>query len=313
MSQQDWLEKDFYKILGVSESVSDKELTKAYRKLARKFHPDANPNNSRAEAKFKDVSRAYDVLGDAKTRREYDEVRKYGAGASRFGNPFKHQQQGGRPAGASNFGFNGPDFSEFVGDIFGGGFRGASNQTGPQKGENIQTEIFITFNDSISGTMMSISVPGKLASSKVKVRIPPGVRNGQKIRLKGQGGPGLNRGQPGDLLVIVKVGAHAFFGRSGNNLTLELPVTIAEAAFGAKVKVPTLDGGSVTLKIPAATNAGKVLRVRGKGIKAQNEQGDLMVTIRVDIPEVLSSEQADALQAYADATFDNPRAFLEGA
>lgn len=373
MSQHDWLEKDFYKILGVTERADEKELTKAYRKLARKYHPDANPNDTSAEEKFKEVSEAYDVLGDAERRQEYDELRKYGARGGIGGNPFG---AGGQGAGGG-FSFDAGNLSDILGDLFGGGGRRGSPGpgTGPRKGDDLEAELNLSFDDAVKGVTTSVhltsdvacgtckgsgSAPGSTPERcpqcdgrgvldddqgffslsqpcpscsgrgrvitnpcptcrasgierkprQVKVRIPAGVKDGQRIRLKGRGAPGRNNGPAGDLYVIVKVGGHSLFARSGNNLTIDVPITFAEATLGAKVKVPTLDGSSVTLKIPPATPTGKTFRVKGKGVPSTKKNGDLLVTVVVDVPAKLSDEQRSAVEALAAATETSPREHL---
>ena len=378
MSQHDWLEKDFYKTLGVSDSATEKDLTKAYRKLARKYHPDANPNDSSAEEKFKEVSEAYDVLGDPDRRKEYDELRKYGARGGFGGSPFGGATSGG-PAGG--FSFDTGNLSDILGDLFGGagGRRGSPGPgTGPRKGDDLEAELTLSFDEAVKGVTTSVhltsdaacgtckgsgSAPGSTPERcpqcegrgvldddqgffslsqpcsrcsgrgrvvtdpcptcrasgierkprQVKVRIPAGVKDGQRIRLKGRGAPGRNQGAAGDLYVIVKVGVHHLFARSGNNLTIDVPITFAEATLGAKVKVPTLEGSSVTLKIPAATPTGKTFRVKGKGVNTNAKIGDLLVTVVVDVPAELTEEQRSAVEALAAATETSPRQHLTGA
>jgi len=368
--QHDWLEKDFYKILGVPEDVSEKELTKAYRKLAREYHPDANPNDSSAEEKFKAVSEAYDILSDAERREEYDQIRKYGATGGFAGSPYG----AGGPGGG--FSFDTGNLSDILGDLFGGGGRrGSRPGTGPRKGDDLEAELNLSFEDAVKGVTTSVhltsdtacgtchgsgaapgSVPevcprcdgrgvlddnqgffslsqpcptcsgrGRVVTNpcpscrgsgierkprQVRVRIPAGVKDGQRIRLKGRGAPGRNGGPAGDLYVVVRVGRHALFGRSGSNLTIDVPITFAEAALGANVKVPTLDGSTVTLKIPPATPSGKTFRVKGKGVAAAKKTGDLLVTVVVDVPSELSDEQRSAVEALAAATVRSPRDHL---
>ncbi len=376
MSQHDWLEKDFYKILGVSDDAEDKEITKAYRKLARTYHPDANPDDKKAEDKFKEVSEAYDVLSDGERRREYDEIRKYGPAAGMFGGGFGGGARGGDPQGGG-FGFDTSNLSDILGDLFGAGRRSAPG-TGPRRGDDLEAELNLSFGDAVNGVTTSVHLTSDAACStcsgsgaapgsqpevcsqchgrgvldddqgffslsqpcprcqgrgrvvtnpcstcrgsgidrkprQVKVRIPPGVKDGQRIRLKGRGAPGRNGGPAGDLYVIVKVGAHSVFGRSGNNLTIDVPITFAEAALGANVKVPTLDGATVTLKIPPATPTGKTFRVRGRGVSTTKGTGDLLVTVVVDVPTELTDEQRAAVEALAAAMPKSPRDRLTGA
>jgi molecular chaperone DnaJ len=371
MPQHDWLEKDFYKILGVSEDVGDKELTKAYRKLARKYHPDANPNDASAEEKFKEISEAYDVLSDAEQREEYDQIRKYGANGGFGGGPF------GGGGGAGGFSFDSGNLSDILGDRFGGGGRrgGPRPGTGPRRGDDLEADLNLSFDDSVKGVTTSVHLTSDAACGtchgsgaapgstpevcsrcrgrgvldddqgffslsqpcpqcsgrgrvvtdpcptcrgsgierkprQVKVRIPAGVKDGQRIRIKGRGAAGRNGGPAGDLFVVVRVGSHQLFGRSGSNLTIEVPVTFAEAALGAKVKVPTLDGGTVTLRIPAGTPSGKTFRVKGRGVATAKATGDLLVTVVVDVPVQLTDEQRSAVEALAAATVSSPRDHL---
>lgn len=379
MSQHDWLEKDFYKVLGVSNDASEKDLTKAYRKLARKYHPDANPNDTSAEDKFKAVSEAYDVLSDPDRRKEYDDLRKYGARGGLGGNPFGGAPTGGQGQG---FGFDPGNLSDILGDLFGGTGGGRRNNpgpgTGPRRGDDLETDLTLSFDESVKGVTTSVhltsdaacgtckgsgSAPGsnpqrcpqcegrgvldddqgffslsqpcprcsgrgrvitdpcptcrasgiERKPRQVKVRIPAGVKDGQRIRLKGRGAPGRNNGPAGDLFVIVKVGVHDVFARSGSNLTIDVPVTFAEAALGANVTVPTLDGPPVTLKIPAATPTGKTFRVKGKGVHTNTKIGDLLVTVVVDVPAELTDEQRSAVEALAAALPTSPRQHLTGA
>ena len=379
MSQHDWLEKDFYKILGVSEDVSEKELTKAYRKLARQFHPDANPDDKSAEERFKEISEAYDVLSDAERRQEYDQIRKYGpaagifgGGGPRGGNPF-----GGAAGDGAGFDFDGGNLSDILGGLFGGGRRGAAPGTGPRRGDDLEAELTLSFDDAVGGVTTSIHLTSDAACDtchgsgaapgtspeicaqcqgrgvlddnqgffslsqpcprcggrgrvvtdpcptcrgsgierkprQVKVRIPAGVKNGQRIRLKGRGGPGRNGGPPGDLFVVVRVGHHDLFGRKGDNLTIEVPITFAEATLGAKVTVPTLDGSTVTLKVPPATPSGKTFRVKGRGVRSKKSQGDLLVTVKVDVPADLTEDQRAAVEAFGAATTHSVRDHLTG-
>ncbi|MFV0526603.1 MAG: molecular chaperone DnaJ [Acidimicrobiales bacterium] len=374
MPQHDWLDKDFYKILGVSEDVSEKDLTKAYRKLARQYHPDANPDDPKAEDRFKEISEAYDVLSDSERRAEYDEVRRFGASGG-FGG-----FSGGAGPGANGdggFTFDG-DLGDILGGIFGGGRRRPSGPppgAGPRRGDDLETELHLSFSEAVDGITTSVHLTSDAACHTchgsgaapgtapqvcpkchgrgvlddnqgffsfsqpcdrcggqgrvvtdpcptcrgsgierkprmVKVRIPAGVKDGQRIRVKGRGAPGRNGGPAGDLYVTVKVARHELFGRSGNNLTLNVPVTFAEAALGAKVTVPTLDGSTVTLRVPAGTSSGKKFRVKGKGVTGARSTGDLLVTVTVDVPTSLTAEQREAIEALAAATTESPRAHL---
>jgi molecular chaperone DnaJ len=363
--QREWFEKDYYKILGVSESAAAKDITRAYRKLARQLHPDANPDDPKAEERFKEVSAAYDVLGDEARRKEYDEVRRMGPMAA-----------GPGPGG---FNVRVGDLSDLLGGLFGSGGRGRrggeTRGTGPQRGADLETELTLDFPDAVHGVTTAVHLtseatcetcggngarPGTtpqtcpvcggrgvlddnqgffsfsqpctncggrgtvitdpcptcrgsgvtLRNREVKVRIPAGVNDGQRIRLKGRGAPGRNGGPSGDLLVLVHVLPHPLFGRDANNLTLMAPVTFAEATLGAAIKVPTLDGDPVTIKIPAGTRSGRTFRVKGRGVPSGNKRGDLLVTVEVAVPSKLTAEQRRAVEALAAATLESPRAHL---
>lgn len=300
--QREWLDKDYYKVLGVSSDASAKEITQAYRKLARKFHPDAEGGD---ETKFKEVSAAYDVLGDADKRREYDEVRRLGPMAGGFA---------GAPGGGDGaFRINVEDLSDVggLGDLLGGLFgRGAGTRTGgvrPIPGADVETALSIGFDDAVHGVTTDVHVEGRT----VKVRIPQGVGNGQRIRLRGKGREGRNGGPPGDLFVVVQVAPHEVFGRERNDLTLTLPITFAEAVLGANVRVPTLDDDSVTLKIPAGTRSGRTFRVRDRGIRTGKGVGDLLVTVEVAVPTEVTEPQREAIETLEKTLGQRPRSHLE--
>ncbi len=377
-AQRDWFEQDYYRTLGVDSKASAKEITKAYRKLARELHPDQNPGDSAAEEKFKGVASAYDVLGDAAKRKEYDEVRALGPMAGTGG-------AGGR-GGPGGFSFNVDDMGGAggLGDLFGSMFgrggsargrSGAASGVGPRRGADVTAQLAVDFKDAVHGLtttlflttdaacstcagsgakpgtspvtcsacggrgvvddnqgMFSFSSPCRVCGGQgsriedpcptcrgagvearqreVKTRIPAGVKDGQTIRLKGRGGPGRNGGPAGDLLVELKVTPHPLFGRSGDNLTVSVPVTIAEAALGGDIDVPTLDGDPVTLRLKAGTQTGSRHRVRGKGIQTPKRTGDLIITVDVQIPTDLTDAQREAIEQLAAATTVNPRSSL---
>jgi len=380
-AQREWLEKDYYAVLGVSSSATDKELSRAFKKLAKQYHPDANQGNKDAEERFKDISAAYDVLGDSTKRAEYDEVRQMVAsgvgpdGAGGFGPGGFGAGGGGR---SFRFDTDGGGLGDIFGNLFGGGGGGRRRTraaTGPQRGRDLETELHLPFEDAIRGVTSTVrfradatcstcagsgAAPGTMPETcpechgagtiadnqgpfsfsqvcptcggrgqviptpcptcrgtgvevrarEVKVRIPAGVADGQRIRVKGRGGAGANGGPPGDLYVIVHVREHALFGRSGNDLTLRLPITFVEAALGADVKVPTLDA-PVTVRIPAGTPSGKVLRVRGMGVAGDaGKSGDLLVTVEVHVPAKLTSAQREAIEAHGAVFDQDPRAAL---
>ncbi|CAN5260446.1 molecular chaperone DnaJ [soil metagenome] len=364
MSQADWLEKDFYAQLGVSKTASEEEIRKAYRKLARENHPDANPDDPKAEERFKGVSEAYGVLSDAGKRKEYDQIRQLaGSGGLRGGFPGSGGGPGGFPAG--DF-----DLNDLLGSIFGDGGGGAGRrmpgagrrpQSGPRKGADLTAEVTLSFEDALAGVTVTLRLRGGAVCSvckgigarpgtmpqrcsrcngagvlndnqgmfsfsqpcpqcagrgevitdpcancngsgvedrprTVKARIPAGVSDGQTVRLPGKGEPGRDGGKPGDLFVKVNVDEHPALRRSGHNLLMTVPVTFAEAALGAKIAVPTMDG-PVTLKIPPGTESGQTLRVRGRGApKSGGGLGDLLVTVQVVVPRKLSKTQRKLIE-----------------
>lgn len=383
MSTRDYLEKDYYKVLGVSKDAATADIKKAYRKLARTYHPDANKGDAASEERFKEISEAYDVLSDDKRRKEYDEARAlFGAGGFRV------------PGGARSGPGGGFDFD--LGDLFAGGGSGGSggglgdmlgglfgqrrsSPSGlqPRRGSDVETEATMSFSDAIEGVTVTlplttaepcrecagtgakkgttprvcsdcvgtgqtsrnaggfaISEPcrscrgrgliaddpcpacggsGRARSTRtIQARIPAGVRDGQRIRLKGKGAPGERGGQSGDLYVLVHVRSHPVFSRRDDHLTLTLPVTFPEAALGAEVKVPTLGGPPVTLRLPAGTANGRVFRVRGRGaVRKDGSKGDLLVTVSVEVPQRIDGAARDALERFRDATAgDDPRSSL---
>ncbi|MFD8010671.1 molecular chaperone DnaJ [Streptomyces sp. NPDC058955] len=382
MNTKDFVEKDYYKVLGVPKDATDAEIKKAYRKLARENHPDANKGDTKAEERFKEISEANDVLGDPKKRKEYDEARAlFGNGGFRAGGPgggsFNFDLGdlfGGAQGGAGGFGGGG------IGDVFGGLFNrggGAGARTQPRRGQDIESEVTLSFTEAIEGATVplrmssqqpctacsgtgdkngtprvcptcvgtgqvsrgsgggfSLTDPcvdckgrgliaenpcevckgsGRAKSSRtMQVRIPAGVSDGQKIRLRGKGAPGERGGPNGDLFVVVHVDAHPVFGRKDDNLTVTVPISYTEAALGGEIKVPTLGGPAVTLKLPAGTPNGRTMRARGKGaVRKDGTRGDLLVTVEVAVPKELDDKAREALEQYRTATADtDPRAEL---
>ena len=296
MASQDWIEKDFYKILGVTKGVSDADLKKAYRKLAKENHPDLHPGDQAAESRFKDISEAYDVLSDATERREYDAVRAMGGGA-RF-------QAGGR--GGQGGGFE-DVFSNFFG---GGGFPGGGFGGGgfaPQRGQDLTTSSSVDFIDSIHGTNVKLTVSGK----PLTLKVPAGIQDGQKLKLKGKGQPSPNGGQAGDLVVTIKVRPHPVFTRDGDNVRVVVPVTFAEAVLGAVISVPVLGGEPVKLKVAPGTPNGRTLRVKGKGVQHESHQGDLLASVDILVPNRISKKAEEALRAFDnEIPVEDPRATL---
>jgi molecular chaperone DnaJ len=374
-AQREWFEKDYYSVLGVPQGATDKDISRAYKKLAKKYHPDANSGDKDAEERFKEISAANDVLGDTSKRAEYDEVRRMvasGVGPGGYGG-FGPGGPGGADGQTFNFEGNIGDLGGLFGNLFGS--RRQRRAASPRRGHDLETELYLSFDDAVRGPTSTVrfradatcatcagsgAAPGstpetcpechgsgsiavdqgpfsfsqvcpncggpgqvipqpcpnckgrgvEMRAREVKVRIPAGVADGQRIRVKGRGAAGANGGPPGDLHVVVHVSTHPLFGRSGDDLTLRLPVTIPEAALGADVKVPTLDG-QVTVRIPAGTPSGKVLRVRGHGMDGgRGKTGDLLVTVEVQVPAKLNAEQREALEALAAAVDEDPRAAL---
>ncbi len=293
MAAKDLYEKDFYKVLGVDKKATADEIKKKYRSLARDLHPDKNQGDPAREEKFKAVSEAYDILSDSKKRAEYDEARAmFERGGFRV------------PTGGN---FQGGDFSDLFGggnpqDIFANLFGGGARR-GPRKGSDLQTEATITFKEAVFGTTLDLklNVDGS-GSQTISARVPAGVNDGAKIRVKGKGAPG--EAGPGDLFIELHVKPHAVFSRKGENLLLTLPVTFAEAALGADLKVPTLSGDDVTVRLAAGTPTGRVLRVKGRGIKKGAVVGDLLITIEVQVPRRVEGKALDAIKAFAAATAD---------
>jgi molecular chaperone DnaJ len=389
MSSKDWLDKDYYKILGVAKDAKAADIKKAFRKIARENHPDQHPGDRQAEQRFKEASEAHDILSDADKRKEYDNARSLLGGGFRF-----QRSPGGAGAGGTNgfddvfqrftAGGSGPDLSDLLGGI-GNLFGGATAQTGTsfrrsapkpaRRGADVESEVNITFAQAVEGATVSVNMisaapcptckgtgakagtmprvctscsgsgveagsshsaaipcktclgrgllvdepcsacagSGRAKSSKtMSIRVPAGVLDGQRIRLKGKGSKGENGGATGDLYVTVHVGRHPVFTRSGANLSVEVPVTYVEAALGAEVSVPVWGGNPVRLRIPAGTPNGRTFRVRGRGVQKSNaEYGDLLATIAVTVPATLSPAAKAALEKYAELVLEpDPRAKL---
>ncbi|MFE4836468.1 DnaJ C-terminal domain-containing protein [Arthrobacter sp. NPDC056691] len=310
MASQDWVDKDFYKILGVAKDASDADIKKAYRKLARQYHPDTNSGDAAAEKKFKDISEAYSVLSDPDERQQYDAIRAMGGGArfaphgagstanGGFEDLFGGLFTGGAGRHSGGFSTAGGVPPEFA-DLFGGGFGGgpAGYQRAPQKGADRSASTSISFAGSIRGTTIGLREPD---GEVIDVRVPAGIKDGQKVRVRGKGqyGPAGN----GDLLVTVNVKTHDFYTRDGDNLRIHVPVSFPEAALGADIEVPTIDGEHVRVRVPAGTPSGRTLRVKGRGVKTSKATGDLLVTIDVAVPQNLSKEAEEAVKAFAAAT-----------
>lgn len=335
MASENWLNTDFYKVLGVSETASDADIKKAYRKLARKYHPDQNPGDAAAEKKFKEISEANDVLSDKKQREEYDQVRKYGAAG--FGGGFPGGAEGfpggGFPGGAGNFSYStgggsqSINIEDLLGGMFGGGMSGGSSRGGSSrggfpggmgggfpggsgafqqsatKGEDATTSVRISLKQAYEGAEVSVFRPG---GSQTTARLPQGVKDGQKVRLRGKGHAGP--GGAGDLLVTVRVDPHPIFEREGDNVLVRVPVTLEEAVNGTILEVPTLDGKSVRLRLPAGLPAGRKLRAKGRGFVTKKGTGDMLVIPEVQVPTNLTDEAQAALSRFLElAPQGNPR------
>jgi molecular chaperone DnaJ len=384
MSTKDYIEKDYYKSLGVAKDASAAEIKKVYRKLARELHPDKNPGDAAAESRFKEVSEAYDVLSDPAKRKEYDEAREmFAGGRGGPGGPGGFGGFGGAPGGFGN-GAGNPGFD--MSDLFGGGSgsnlndlfdglfganAGRSSSPGPVRGQDVTADITLGFDEAVRGSTLPLRLSGPgtctlchgsgakpgtsprrcptcqgtgsvsrnqgafgfsepcrdcrgtgqliddpcpqchgtgstTQTRTINVRIPAGVRDGGKIRIRGKGTPGRNGAPSGDLIVTVHVGKHALFGRDGDNLTLTVPITFAEAALGTTLRVPTLDG-SVGVRIAPGTPSGRTLRVKGRGVQGKNRNGDLLVTVEVAVPQSVPPAAREALERYAAALPDDPR------
>ena len=292
--------QDYYSELGVGRKDDADTIRKAYRKLAAELHPDRNPGNDKAEARFKKVNNAYHALTDTKKRALYDEFGEDGLREGFDANLHRGfgrrgpRGGGGSPNMEDLFGQGGGGIGDMFGDLFGGGRRRA-----PQKPQDVETEITIEFVSAIRGAELEFAVQGRA----VKVRIPQGAQDGDKLRVRGAGGKQHPSLPPADLLITVRVKRHAHFERDGIDLTVELPITIGEAFFGGKVEVPTTDG-SVQLKVPPHTQSGQLLRLRGKGAKRGKKTGDLYVRFLIQLPKNEDDENAlkDAVTLLDDAT-----------
>ncbi|MBC7723668.1 MAG: DnaJ domain-containing protein [Burkholderiaceae bacterium] len=320
MASQDWFDKDFYAVLGVSKDVTPAELKKAYRKLARKYHPDANPGDAAAEGRFKEISEANAVLGDPEQRQEYDQMRAMGPGRARFTAGGGGQQggfddvfggmfgQGGgrqRPSAAGAGGFDDLFGGMFGGGGFGqstGGFRGTG---APTKGRDFSASTTLDFLTAIKGDTIKLQ-PSE--GRPMNVKVPAGVSDGQKIRVRGKGEESLDGGTPGDLVLTVSVRKHPVFEREGLNLRVDVPVTFVEATLGATIEVPTLGGEPVRLRVAPGTPSGRVLRVKGRGVETTKGTGDLLATVQVAVPSHLSAAAEKALADFAaELPQENPR------
>ena len=332
MSEQDWFSKDFYKVLGVDKTADKKAITKAYRKLARKWHPDQNPGDKTAEAKFKEIGEAYAVLSNDEDRKRYDAIRAMAGGGARFSagsggtggfeDLFGGFNGGGFGGGGHNVRFQtsgmpggGAGFEDILSGLFGGG-GGASTRFGgdpygspfgagghaqqaaptPEKGGTVRAKLSISFRQALNGATLTIKVGG----SPIKVRIPAGIKDGQK----GHGKPGMHGGPVGDLEVAVTVKPHPVYSREGNDLVMTLPVTVSEAILGATIDVPMIDGNTATVKVPAGSSSGAEIRVRGEGVKTSKATGDLIARLSIQVPAKPSRELKKLVKDMAKAEGD---------
>jgi molecular chaperone DnaJ len=367
--RREWFEKDYYQVLGVAKNATQAEIKKAYRKLAQQHHPDANQGNKEAEERFKEISAAYDVIGDPEKRKQYDEVRDMaasGAGAGGFGGF-------GGAGGPGGVRFEDVGFTD-IGDLFGGLFGGGGRRgrpAGSARGADLETDVTVSFEEAMTGTTVPVKIQGPApcetchgtgaapgtspvtcpqchgvgqisvnqgpfqmsqtcprcnGSGRVveqacptcrgtgsvrrtrsfQVKIPDGVQDGARIKLAGRGEPGPAGAPAGDLYVRVHVRPHRFFGRRGSDLTVDLPVSFAEAALGGNVQVPTLNG-PVTMKVPAGTPSGKTFRLKGKGAPKKGGRGDLLVTAEIEVPSKPSKKERELLQELDEARAESPR------
>ncbi|WET11251.1 MULTISPECIES: DnaJ C-terminal domain-containing protein [unclassified Pseudomonas] len=306
--------KDYYKILGVEPTADDKAIKTAYRKLARKYHPDVSKEKD-AEAKFKDASEAYEALKSADKRAEYDELRKYGQHGQPFQGPPGWQSRGGYSGGEDQ-----GDFSDFFSSIFGArgdGFSGGQRRSTGRKGQDVEMQLSVFLEETLSteSKQISFQVPqydasGRHVSNTVKslnVKIPSGVTDGERIRLKGQGAPGIGGGANGDLYLIVKFAPHPTFEVEGENLVITVPVAPWELALGTEVAVPTLTG-KINLKVPAGSQNGQRMRAKGHGLMNKGGQrGYLFIQLKVVMPKEASEEVLGLWKALADSAAFDPR------
>ncbi len=320
MSQKEWFEKDYYAILGVESTASQKEITKAYRALAKKFHPDANKGNSGAEAKFKELSNANDVIGNEETRKEYDSIRLMGQG----GNPYGGNSSEGFGSGF-HFDTSGgnDDISDLLSGLFsrtkrptqkypqqpgGSSYYGQGEQESNQSPYDVETELSLSFHQALEGSTVNVaySVPNDRKQYEVKVKIPPCVNDKQRIKVTGKG-KASPRGKNGDLYIVINVGTHPWFVRSGKNLSITIPITYAESIVGTNVKVPTLDK-PVTVKVPQYTQTNKKLKVQGRGVQREGQTpGDLIITFEIIEQKDLSQAELDLFAKLLETQIDNPR------
>ncbi len=294
--------KDYYQILGVSKTATDEEIKKAYRQLAKKYHPDLHPNDKDAEAKFKEVGEAYGVLIDHEKRKRYD-----------MGERVAFEGAPGWPGGAGGPFGGGFDFSNFEADLGGmedifGEFFGRRPERGPSRGRDIEYALDIDFMHAVKGTEVEVTVRREQGSEKIKVKIPAGVSEGSRVRIAGKGMAGSGGAPAGDLFIVMRVRGHKYFTRRGDDIYVEVPVTMSEAALGADIKVPTIDG-LTTIKIPPGTQSGQKLRIKGKGAPSPKDKkkGDEFVTIKIVLPEKISAKGKELIEEFDEINHYEPR------
>ena len=293
---------DPYKVLGVAKTASKDEIRKAYRKLAKKYHPDVNPGDARAEAKFKEASAAFALLNNAEERARYDRGEIDASGNPTAPQGFGGHEAHGYPGGFAPGGFE--DISDILSDLFGAQQRGGRRQSFAFRGDDIRYTLSVSFLEAVNGATKQVHMAD---GKQLKITIPAGTSPGDLLRLRGQGRPGTGGGPPGDAIVEIKVSKHPFFKREGKTIRLDLPVTLSEALNGGKVPVPT-PGGSVTLTIPANTSSGKVLRLKGKGVPSRKgKAGDLLVRLMIALPPKTDAELKKCIGQWAEKNSYNPR------
>lgn len=305
---------DYYKVLGVSRGASAEEIRKAYKKLAREYHPDRRPNDKSAAERFKQIQEAHEVLSDPEKREQYDRYGSAFRGAGREPTGQAWTSPGGAgPIDLNDlFGGGAVDLEDLFGGAFGGGFGRGPRQPRAMKGQDVRTTVTVPFTTAALGGSYDLHLTRDGRSETLTVKIPAGIADGGVIRLAGEGQPGVAGGPAGDLLVTVHVASHPYFRREGNNLFVEVPVTPTEAALGAKVDVPTLSEGNVVLTIPSGSSSGTKLRLRGKGVPDQRtkQPGDQIVTLKIVVPRELSERAKELYRELAEAAPQNPRARL---
>jgi len=328
--------RDYYDVLGIKRDATDDQIKSAYRKLAKRFHPDRNKGEKNAESRFKEVQEAYEVLSDKAKREQYDQFGHAGVGASGpegvqwHGGPgdrYTRVYTSGRGAGAEGIEF---DLNDLEG-LFGGGGgmggiferfrrqgrgepRGRRGAWASDRGQDVEHEVTLDFLQAIHGTMLNLRVSGADSSAEtINVRIPPGVEQGQRVRVRGKGQPGSGGGQRGDLYIVCHISPHPFFKRIGGDIYIDVPISVTEACLGAKVEMPTIDGVTVVMSVPPGTASGKKVRLKGKGVvdPKTKQRGDQYAVIRIVPPPVLDERQRSLLKDFEATAPFNPRQHVE--